>query len=1442
MWQPGYGQPPYQQQQYQYGQQAPYGQIPVQQPPMNSIPTEVIDWEAVSSIDPDLIRRTGDLTQLQPFISKFAGANLNAYDSQILPHPLSVRLCAILQVSLQYMSDVQKSLQNIIEEKDRKIARQQEDYKKLKASYIKADTILRKKMRPSERCPICLKQYLNYDFLDKHVERRHPEHLEEWLSIRNKKPARKESEKLIDQLFERIEALQKTIHKDRESKKHHHHHKKENEKPKNLQKELYEKQQELMATVDIEEEISMNKNEDIRNQLVSAVDELNSSWIAWKKNPSPRKASNNQNNKNKKQSHQKITKEEEVLNNMYFPNNDNFGSDEIEGSFHLKDNLSDVLPSGQQNNLMDNNVNNNNNPFQFAMLQDSNVPIPPKAQEKETANDISKKKKKKTKDHTPILPDDLENIPAQPIIPQSYNPQNENQYHESQSESESIDVKPDYQNIPEVNEKSNNKRKRKRHSKQQILPPVKKGLSEDTIQLLNKARKFVVQKFQPQYDESTVNHVMQRVQKKAKLLENQIPNVQNHEDAAERLKVSLGEKLNEYNNVMRKVMVKIQNEAPVKHCTIFDSMLSENSTTSLDQTIKSNDINNQPIQNEEIKQQPINQSVIEEPANEKYENSQLNLSMSKTQSEPQLIHTSSPISSKHHNQSNVSMTSYNRYSQEYEYYSDEDDAFVKNESKIINNKAPILQGRPNKNRVSRKYCKSAGHEISEKIPEIINQLNQEKPTKPEENEISAIEAASPKKENEISAIDVASPRKDNDEPKPANQSHMFDSNDSLCLPPKNPPKNSKISHYQDSYYDYDEFEDENENIALSYTKPKKQLKHIVQQNLYVRAKNEFTSSTEIFSAEPTPMKSYSQIKSSVMQSSPEPNELQIHNSPHVSISSQISQISKSPENSNMQTPQKASPSTPPHNFSSNAPSAPPSMKAPPPEYEYYSDEEEEPNYITKKQNNIQKPVHQKGSMASEASRQGNVNKPVKPAIQIKDDEYEYYSNDEKTSEQGSVTSAEITYFVPGNNNDTNQSFNQANFESSFSKTKDSTFDKSNELNNKIKLLPTPQSESEGEEEENMGETQNQNDEYSDEEFESDARNENIDKKDISHHSDASMQSSSSKQSAHMALDVFDHPRSIQTTSTISSNSTSKQSIPTKPLPDINASYQPQNLPQKADQQLQPQTNKDNLKPNEEGSYLSQLQRVDPGTRAQPKEQQQQRLLTNITNINTNKGQNESSKQNQSVLKASAASSLLSSSQTGSSFISKQRNLLASKYGAPPSRPEQKRSPTIIPMPNMEDEANDDDDEGYYDDENFEEDEYENDELPTKANVIDLFKQPSSNKSSQLQSSNLRGNSKGYSIMKAQKTFAGSSSAPIEDDEFNYNRGPPTTNDNYEDDEFNFDYQQAPSGFDESSDQEPYFKSASGFGDTNFEDASDGPPALSNKRNGDSVISNDDWNL
>ena len=149
---------------------------------------EPLNWEMVKGIDPNLLKRTGDLSILQPFINDFIVADFEFCPSRLLSHPLLVRLCMILQHALKYMSDVQVQMQKKLEIKEKEYKAQQDKLQKVYAAYKKADNYIKKHSQNYEKCPICRKKYKSMKYLDAHFAKQHPIYNDAWLEIRSMKP------------------------------------------------------------------------------------------------------------------------------------------------------------------------------------------------------------------------------------------------------------------------------------------------------------------------------------------------------------------------------------------------------------------------------------------------------------------------------------------------------------------------------------------------------------------------------------------------------------------------------------------------------------------------------------------------------------------------------------------------------------------------------------------------------------------------------------------------------------------------------------------------------------------------------------------------------------------------------------------------------------------------------------------------------------------------------------------------------------------------------------------------------------------------------------------------------------------------------------------------------------------------------------------------------
>ena len=530
----------------------------------SAVPTEVIDWDAVSAIDPDLIRRTGDLTQLQPFISKFVGANMGQYESQVLTHPLAVRLCSILQVSLQYMSDVQKQLDEKVRRLETRLEDKNEEMKKLEVAFTKADELLRRKMQSTEKCPICLKKFKNFDFVDQHFERRHPEHLEEWYSLRNKRPMRNRPQKNsdIDQIVKQIADLQNTIRRDREEKARNlpvipraqQTKKQEPKKQGGLQQEVFKKQQELLKTEQEQEDLEMTHRDDMKSELDAAVDELGMSWTAWKQQthkpdapPKPAKTP------------KKPENDEDEFAQEFFRGNsgdNNFSSDDEKLGIAECDELKEKP-----------------NPFKFAMLQTSEIEVEPALVQTIRADEVEEQEEKKEEKPKPkkkkkggFFRNLFRRKEKQEVSQNSPRREKKEVSAESKRTSFAKEATP---KMPRQSESSSRIPDSVRRttslssSRKGMTPQMQRKHDQEKRDLLREAKRFIQQREQDQFNSEVVAHaievIQERVVSKMKKFKPSLP----PDEVAARLKKENKDFGNTYQEINDKFSHQLSAELPL---------------------------------------------------------------------------------------------------------------------------------------------------------------------------------------------------------------------------------------------------------------------------------------------------------------------------------------------------------------------------------------------------------------------------------------------------------------------------------------------------------------------------------------------------------------------------------------------------------------------------------------------------------------------------------------------------------------------------------------------------------------------------------------------------------------------------------------------------------------------------------------------------------------
>lgn len=170
---------------------------------------EPLDWNLISVLDPEIIRRVKDIDSLQKLITHFCCANFTPGCSKILSHPLSLRLCQLLQIGIQTMNDGQEQLKKVITDNKETVSKINHAAKKLKSKLEQTENKLKQKSVPYDKCPVCQKKFSNLDYVDRHMLNRHNELSECWDCLRGRKDPKKSSEmqKVYDELVNMKEEI-----------------------------------------------------------------------------------------------------------------------------------------------------------------------------------------------------------------------------------------------------------------------------------------------------------------------------------------------------------------------------------------------------------------------------------------------------------------------------------------------------------------------------------------------------------------------------------------------------------------------------------------------------------------------------------------------------------------------------------------------------------------------------------------------------------------------------------------------------------------------------------------------------------------------------------------------------------------------------------------------------------------------------------------------------------------------------------------------------------------------------------------------------------------------------------------------------------------------------------------------------------------------------------
>ena len=252
-------------------------QVPGQRP---VVKPEPIDWNLVAVLDPEIIQRIKDFDSLQKIITNFTSANFTDGCSKVLTHPLSIRLCQLLQIGFQIMDSSQKELKKIIDDDAAYKEKLTSALKKLKTKLTLTEEKLKIKSIPYDKCPVCGKKFKSLDYVDKHIYTRHNELSECWDCMRGRKNPAKEPE--LQQVLDEITRLKASISKNNQ----------QNQQVQQMQQvqQAQEMQQNQNIPQYMQQNIDIFNNNDSfdeqqseikRNELDAAVNELGQSIKQW---------------------------------------------------------------------------------------------------------------------------------------------------------------------------------------------------------------------------------------------------------------------------------------------------------------------------------------------------------------------------------------------------------------------------------------------------------------------------------------------------------------------------------------------------------------------------------------------------------------------------------------------------------------------------------------------------------------------------------------------------------------------------------------------------------------------------------------------------------------------------------------------------------------------------------------------------------------------------------------------------------------------------------------------------------------------------------------------------------------------------------------------------------------------------------------------------------
>ncbi|RXM29973.1 Zinc finger protein DZIP1L [Acipenser ruthenus] len=197
-----------------------------------------MDWRRFSALDVDRVARELDVSTLQEHIGSVTFCDL---DSERCPHcrnpvdPVLLKVLRMSQLSTEYLLHSQdylstqvalleERLQGVIEERDQEqkekarlageLQTTQQESRRRKKMLATQQMLLQASTNNYHKCQLCDKSFMNYSYLQGHLQRRHPEITD---AERQKKKQVEQMEDGIEDLRERLKRTQSKLEAEQEA-------------------------------------------------------------------------------------------------------------------------------------------------------------------------------------------------------------------------------------------------------------------------------------------------------------------------------------------------------------------------------------------------------------------------------------------------------------------------------------------------------------------------------------------------------------------------------------------------------------------------------------------------------------------------------------------------------------------------------------------------------------------------------------------------------------------------------------------------------------------------------------------------------------------------------------------------------------------------------------------------------------------------------------------------------------------------------------------------------------------------------------------------------------------------------------------------------------------------------------------------------------------------